>query len=228
MLDRPTQAVTMKENPSAGPHIAMLIEPTQLWPSDTGSPTNVAMANGRDARRVNILRMSHGITAAHSPFPPERDHIADIRRPEDLIFFVINLSGTMTLAPQNTAATHTIKRGKIRAYRPGARPLHRVVPQKTGCANIVLTLRPENLPRQKSLSLEDGFSQSGRFYRLHLSTPAQYALGSLFDTGGSSQSMIRKEGQCHALIGHVLDEIDTKRFAPSSSDRGTLVSQVRT
>ncbi|WP_170109364.1 helix-turn-helix domain-containing protein [Celeribacter persicus] len=217
----------MEGNPSAGRHITMFIEPTQLWPRDTGTLANIAMTNGRDAQRVNILRISHGITAAHSLFPPERDHIADIRRPEDQIIFVINLSGSMTLAPQNKVATHTIKRGQIWAYRPGVRPLHRVVSQETGCTNIVFTLCPENLPRQMSLCLEESFSQSGRFYRLHLSTPAQYALGSLFDTGGSSRSMIRKEGQCHALIGHVLEEIDAKRFTSYSSDRSTLVSQAR-
>lgn len=201
-------------------------DPTRFWPREPGRGTSVTLPGQPRSPQVEIVCINEGMTVARSRFSPDQDHCDDIQRPSGQLLLAFNLSGEMTI--QTRDAEHVIARGTGWAIRPGDAPLRRIVTKGAGCANIVLSLTPAALPDHIREALQAAFPRPEVFYRLALPVPGRASLSALFDGLDTPAAMIRKEGQCLALIGHTLEELESR--APEGKtgpDPKLLVARTR-
>ncbi|WP_020038288.1 AraC family transcriptional regulator [Salipiger mucosus] len=200
--------------------------PTHFWPREAGRGTSVTLPGQPRSPLVDVVCISEGMTIARSRFSPDQDHNDDIQRPPGQLLLAFNLTGEMTIRTPD--AEHVISRGAGWAIRPGEAAFRRIVPKGTACANIVLSLTLAALPDHLRSALQRAFPRSGVFHRLGLPVPGRADLATLFDGLDTPSALIRKEGQCLALIGHALEELD--KDAPKvrgGADPKLLVARAR-
>ncbi|WP_430511957.1 helix-turn-helix domain-containing protein [Pannonibacter phragmitetus] len=76
-----------------------------------------------------------------------------------------------------------------------------------GCSNLVISQSVQLLSPALSHLLEQALPPSAPFRRLRLPVPGGTALEQLLDGRTTPAAMLRKEGQCLALIGHAIEEL---------------------
>lgn len=201
-----------------------LIEPHRFTPSEAGSPTSVTLPGLHRNTHVDVMRITPGLVLAHSHFSPAIRHEDDIRRPEDQLILAFNLSGRMLLVdPRGTA--HEISGGEGWIIRSGGRRLQRIVEKGDGCSNLVIALTVSRLPSPLAAMLQPLLPPRAPFRRLRLPVPGKATLETLLDGRTDPAALLRKEGQCLALIGHALEELAA---APdhAADDHGLLIARV--
>ena len=183
-----------------------LIEPHRFTPHETGSPTSVTLPGLNRSTHVDVMRINPGLVLAHSHFSAAIRHDDDIRRPEDQLILAFNLSGRMLLIdPQGKA--HAMTGGEGWIIRSGGRRLQRIVEKGEGCSNLVIALSVSGLSPALAAMLAGLLPPSAPFRRLRLPVPGTATLQTLLDGRSDPAALLRKEGQCLALIGHALEEI---------------------
>ncbi|MBL3585612.1 AraC family transcriptional regulator [Rhodovulum sulfidophilum] len=203
-----------------------LIEPHRFTPLEAGSPTSVTLPGLHRNTHVDVMRINTGLVLAHSHFSAATRHEGDIRRPEDQLILAFNLSGRMLLIDPQGAA-HEISGGEGWIIRSGGRRLQRIVEKGDGCSNLVIALSVSRLPPALAESLEPLLPQAAPFRRLCLPVPGKSMLETLLDGRTDPAALLRKEGQCLALIGHALEEIAAAPdHGPATGDPGLLIARV--
>lgn len=170
------------------------------------------------------MRITPGLVLAHSHFSPAIRHDDDIRRPEDQLILAFNLSGRMLLIDPRGAA-HEISGGEGWIIRSGGRRLQRIVEKGDGCSNLVIALSVSRLSSALTGLLEPLLPQAAPFRRLRLPVPGKATLEMLLDGRTAPAALLRKEGQCLALIGHALEKLAA---APdhAADNHGLLIARV--
>ncbi|TDR35212.1 helix-turn-helix transcriptional regulator [Aquamicrobium defluvii] len=184
-----------------------LIEPHRFIPCEPGSTTSVTLP-GLHNTHVDVLRIDAGLVLAHSHFSPAIRHDDEICRPEDQLILAFNLSGRMLLVDPRGAA-HEITGGQGWIIRSGGKRQKRIVEKSEGCANLVIALTVSRLAPELAAVLDIALPQSRPFQRLHLPVPGKTTLEIPLDGRTDPAAMLRKEGQCLALIGHALEELSS-------------------
>ena len=202
-----------------------MIEPHRFTPYEAGHATSVNLPGLRDTH-VAIVRIAPDLVLAHSHFSPSIRHDDDIRRPEDQLLLAFNLSGRMLLVDRQAAA-HEITGGQEWIIRPGGESLRRIVEQGDGCSNLVITLRVSRLCPALASLVKRTLPPAAPFRRLRLPVPGRTTLESLLDGRMDPAAMLRKEGQCLALVGHALEELAvTPNHGHAASDGALFVARV--
>ncbi|MFE3836434.1 helix-turn-helix domain-containing protein [Pseudogemmobacter sonorensis] len=183
-----------------------LIEPHRFTPFEAGRTTLVTLPGVPRKTHVDVLRISEGLVLAHSHFSPSIRHDDDIRRPEEQLILAFNLSGRMLLVDPRGAA-HEITGGQGWIIRSGGKRLQRIVEKGEGCSNLVIALALSRLAPALGALLDFALPGSACFRRLRLPVPGKTTLATLLDTRTDPAAMMRKEGQCLALLGHALEEL---------------------
>ncbi len=203
-----------------------LIEPHQFMPFEAGETTNVSLPGLSRHTHVDILRINAGLVLAHSHFGSMIRHEDDIRRPADQLILAFNLSGRMRLIDPCGQA-HYISNGQGWIIRSGGRKLQRIVEKGDGCSNLVIALTVSRLPPELVAVLDHALPENAPFRRLRLPVPGNTTLDTLRDGRTDPAAILRKEGQCMALVGHALEELT---FAPDPGgpvhDHALLVERV--
>lgn len=183
-----------------------LIEPHRFTPHENGRITSVTLPGLHRDTHVDVLRIGRGLVLAHSHFSPAQRHEDEIRRPEDQLILAFNLSGRMVLTDPG-GARHEIGGGEGWIIRSGGRRLHRVVEKDVGCSNLVISQSVNMLAPELLHLLDLTLPPAAPFRRLRLPVPGGSALEHLLDGRTTPAAILRKEGQCLALIGHAIEEL---------------------
>ncbi|WP_414898341.1 helix-turn-helix domain-containing protein [Rhodovulum sp. YEN HP10] len=203
-----------------------LIEPHRFTPFEAGSPTSVTIPGLHRNTHVDVMRITPGLVLAHSHFSAALRHVGDIRRPEDQLILTFNLSGRMLLIDPQGAA-HEISGGQGWIIRSGGKRVQRIVEKGDGCSNLVIALSVSRLSPALAGMLEPLLPKTAQFRCLRLPVPGKSTLKTLLDGRTDPAALLRKEGQCLALIGHALEEIAA---APDQGaargDPGLLIARV--
>ncbi|WP_313615838.1 AraC family transcriptional regulator [Agrobacterium sp.] len=203
-----------------------LIEPHRFVPFEAGNTTSVTLPGLSQHTQVDVLRINSGLVLAHSHFSPDIKHDDNIRRPEDQLILAFNLSGRMRLVDPRGQA-HDITDGQGWIIRSGGKQLKRIVKKGDGCSNLVIALSVSRLAPELFALLERALPETEPFRRLRLPVPGNSALETLLDGRTDPAAMLRKEGQCLALLGHALEEIvATPASNGTSHDHVLLVERV--
>jgi AraC-like DNA-binding protein len=202
-----------------------LIEPHRFTPYEPGHTTSVTLPGLRDTH-VEVLRINPELVLAHSHFSRSVRHDDDIRRPLDQLILAFNLSGRMLLIdPQ--AAAHEITGGQGWIIRSSGRRLRRIVELGDGCSNLVIALAVSRISPALARVLEHSLPQAAPFRRLRLPVPGKNTLETLLDGRTDPAAVLRKEGQCLALIGHALEELAaTPNLGNATGDNTLFVARV--
>lgn len=201
-----------------------LIEPHRFIPCEPGSTTSVTLP-GLHNTHVEVLRIDAGLVLAHSHFSPAIRHDDEICRPEDQLILAFNLSGRMLLVDPRGAA-HEITGGQGWIIRSGGKRQKRIVEKSEGCANLVIALTVSRLAPELAAVLDIALPQGRPFQRLHLPVPGKTTLEIPLDGRTDPAAMLRKEGQCLALIGHALEELSSVSGRDNAAgDRAVLVQR---
>jgi AraC-like DNA-binding protein len=185
-----------------------LIEPHRFIPCEAGGTTSVTLPGLHRNTHVDVLRINAGLVLAHSHFSPAIRHDDDIRRPEDQLILAFNLSGRMLLVDPR-GAVHEITGGQGWIIRSGGKRLKRIVEKGEGCANLVIALTVSRLAPELAAVLDAALPERSPFRRLRLPVPGNTTLETLLDGRTDPAAMLRKEGQCLALVGHALEELSS-------------------
>ncbi len=183
-----------------------LIEPHRFTPFEAGNATSVTLPGLHRSTHVDVLRINDGLVLAHSHFSPAARHDDDIRRPEDQLILAFNLSGRMLLIDQ-PGRTHEIAGGQAWIIRSGGTRMQRVVEKGEGCSNLVVAVTVSQLNPQLAELCRRALPEHAPFRRLRLPVPGRAVLDTLLDGRADPAALLRKEGQCLALVGHALEEL---------------------
>lgn len=184
----------------------MLIEPHRFTPYEAGRTTSVTLPGQHRSTHVDVLRISPGLVLAHSHFSSAQRHSGDIRRPEDQVILTFNFSGRMLLVDPRGHA-HEISGGQAWLIRSGGMQLKRIVEKGEGCSNLVIALNASRLSPALANMLGHNLPGPMRVRRLNLPVPGRAMLTALLDQRTDPAAILRKEGQCLALLGHALEEV---------------------
>lgn len=186
------------------------IQPEQYWPQTVGKAAFSRLPGQPDGTRIDLLRLSPGITLARSQFSPAVRHCDDIVRKDGEVMIAFNLSGCMTICDREGRSL-ALGQGEAWVIRCGRDPVQRVVDQGVGCSNLVISLTPSLLPTSVQSCLDEALGVRDRapapFRQIRLPVPEQRVLLQVFDESRGDASLIRKEGQCWMVIGAVLEEL---------------------
>ncbi|MFT3690970.1 helix-turn-helix domain-containing protein [Paenirhodobacter sp.] len=183
-----------------------LIEPHRFTPRETGNATRVTLPGLHRSTHVDVLRISDGLVLAHSHFSPATRHDAEIRRPGDQVILAINLSGRMRLIEPNGGA-HDMSGGQAWMIRCGGNRMQRVVEKGEGCANLVIAGTLSRMGPRLAGLCHRALPRHAPFRRLRLPMPGGAVLDTLRDGRTDPAALLRKEGQCLALLGHAFEEL---------------------
>lgn len=201
-----------------------LIEPNRFTPYDSGAVASVTLPGLAPDTRVDVLRVGSGLVLAHSHFSPAQRYADEIRRPEDQLILAFNLSGRMVLIEPH-GVRHEIRGGEGWLIRSGGRNLLRIVEKGDGCSNLVIAQSVDLLSPALRHLLDRTLPASAAFRRLRLPVPGDSALDQLLDGRTDPAAMLRKEGQCLALIGHAIEELSASRCSNDATSDAPLLVQ---
>ncbi len=199
------------------------IEPARFLPGE-GETTRITLPGIPRATKVDLLRLGPGISVALSHFAAGPGMEDLIRWPPGRLLIAFNLAGGMAIRSAE-GLTHPIRNGEGWVLHTGPAPLTRILHPGETCSNLVIVIETELAgPRLRALILQEVPDQ-GMVRSFRLSRPARHLPGSFFDGQSGAATLLRKEGDCLALIGHVLEELATQDRSKDLSDTALLVQR---
>ncbi|EIM77012.1 helix-turn-helix domain-containing protein [Nitratireductor aquibiodomus RA22] len=199
-----------------------LIEPHRFTPAEAGTTATVTLPSLPRKTHVDVRRITAGLVLACSHFSKDMRQDDIIRRPAGDLLLTFNLSGRMQLVGHNGTA-HEIGGGQAWIIRTGGKPLQRIVEKGEGCSNIVIALAMSRLDPALSDQFEKALPATRPLRRLRLPVPGRAELDMLLDERCDPAALLRKEGQCLALVGHALEELSACPGSSVVADHRTLL-----
>ena len=159
--------------------------------------------------RVDLLRLSPGLSVALSRFAAGTGMEDLVRWPPGRLLMAFNIAGSMAIRDAE-GVTHPIRNGEGWVLHTGSDPLTRIMHPGQNCSNLVVEMESEAVsPRLRALILRE-LPQEGMVRSFRLSRPARHLPGSFFDGNASPAALLRKEGDGLTLIGQVFEELETQ------------------
>ena len=220
---KPASAPCPDNRRGPGAAVSGRIEPARSLPGE-GETTRITLPGVGAATRIDLLRLGPGISVALSQFAPGPGREDVILWPAGRLLIAFNLSGIMTIRDA-AGRDHDICNGEGWVLRTSSEALTRVLHPGQGCSNLVIAIQAEAVTERLRRVIAQELPDPGMVRGFRLSRPARGLPERFFDGADTPAALLRKEGDCLALVGNVFEELAQQGRAGAMPEAMLLVAR---